>query len=452
MALILSKNFIVRKNIDGTNILYDKSSNMRYHVTDKLFTFLYLFKQNAIDLNDLLSHFKSIDIQVEDILDFLSRPDMKNLLVSSSMSDRTDMLLQSSIAYSSIQKKSEFTEYTPERVDFLITKKCNLRCKHCFENASPLENVEFFNLEVLRTIFQQLDDANVKTLKITGGEPFYHPQFQSILELTANARFETIILTNGMLLTENIMRLVKASNIKLGISLDGITSKTHDFLRGTGSFQILYKKLQRLGKLGVDLTLTFTANKINEHELEELSAIAFNDLGVRCLFVNRLRPIGRAICNTEMFIPDNEYISIQERVDRLSMIYGKNRIALSDDSLPMDTINAEPLSATTPLVCAAGNTLLCMDQFLNVYPCIYGQGNNDYIMGNLYNNSLIEIWQSEKWLPFRGKTTLSQIRGCDSCPKQNTCGIKNCRLKPVYNGLGFFDHVDYCNGHLNTSM
>lgn len=93
-----------------------------------------------------------------------------------------------------------------------------------------------------------------------------------------------------------------------------------------------------------------------------------------------------------------------------------------------------------------------MDQFLNVYPCIYGQGNNDYIMGNLYNNSLIEIWQSEKWLPFRGMTTLSQIRGCDSCPKQNTCGIKNCRLKPVYNGLVFFDHVDYCNGHLNTSM
>lgn len=87
-----------------------------------------------------------------------------------------------------------------------------------------------------------------------------------------------------------------------------------------------------------------------------------------------------------------------------------------------------------------------MDEFLDVYPCIYGQGNKSYTIGNLSKESLIDIWQSNKWMPFRGDTTLSQIKGCNTCPQRDTCGIKNCRLKPIYNGLGFYDHVSYCNG------
>lgn len=443
MNVSLSKKYILRKNVDGTNILYDKSLNKIYHITNKLFTFLYLFKDNAIDLNELFSHLESKEIPVEDIKCFLARPDMQNLLVDF-RTIKGDQCTNQTVKYETLTKISEFTEYTPERVDFLITKKCNLRCKHCFENASPLENIASFNLNTLINVFRQMDMLNIKTLKVTGGEPFYHPQFLTILEEISRARFETIILTNGMLLASNTMEMIKQSNIKLGISLDGITSNTHDYLRGLGSFNILFKKLKHLGSLGVDLTLTFTANRINQMELEKLASVAFNELGVRCIFVNRLRPIGRAINNNEMFIPDQEYYSIQDRVQKLGLMYGIDKIALSDDSLPMDADNTTALLDDSPLICAAGNTILCMDERLDVYPCIYGQGVRDYVMGSLCEEDMQTIWNSKKWIPFRGGTVLSQINGCSTCKKKNTCGIKNCRLKPVYNGLGFYDHVTYC--------
>lgn len=445
MDLSLSKNFILRKNVDGSNILYDKSSNMLYSITNKLFTFLYLFKDNIIDLNTLLSDFETNNISVNDIKLFLSRPDMNNLLIPLSECQKKTISPRPNI-YHSLPQITSFTEYTPERVDFLITKKCNLKCKHCFENASPQKKTEHFDMDMLKSIFSQMDDLNVKTLKITGGEPFYHPQIQSILRLVIETRFETIILTNGMLLTNNAIDIIKSSNIKLGISLDGISSKTHDFLRGKGSFKILYDKLRYMSNLGVDLTLTFTANRINESDLEQLASIGFNEIGVRCIFVNRLRPIGRAIKNTEIFIPDEEYVLLQERVNNLASKYGKNKISLSDDSLPIDISPQEQLVGDSPLVCSAGNTLLCMDEFLDVYPCIYGQENKNFIIGNLSKESLMNIWQSKKWMSFRGDTTLSQIKGCSRCPQRDTCGIKNCRLKPIYNGLGFYDHVAYCNG------
>lgn len=94
------------------------------------------------------------------------------------------------------------------------------------------------------------------------------------------------LLTNGVLLSDEIISLIKKAKIKLGISLDGITSKSHDFLRGKGTFNILKNKLETIGKLGIDLTLTFTANSVNNEELEALAQYAFNVLNVRCVFVN----------------------------------------------------------------------------------------------------------------------------------------------------------------------
>lgn len=114
----------------------------------------------------------------------------------------------------------------------------------------------------------------------------------------------------------------------MGISLDGISSRTHDFLRGKGSFKILHDKLRYTGKLGVDLTITFTANRINESELERLSSIGFNELGVRSIFVNRLRPIGRDNNHAGMFIPDDEYITPREGEDSCFQIWKKKTILI----------------------------------------------------------------------------------------------------------------------------
>ena len=122
MNTSLSKKYILRKNIDGTNILYDKSLNKIYQITNKLYTFLSLFKDNSIDINELFSHLESKEISVEDIKIFLARPDMHNLLVNNDCIKVTDDT-NKGIKYETISKISEFTEYTPERVDFLITKK-----------------------------------------------------------------------------------------------------------------------------------------------------------------------------------------------------------------------------------------------------------------------------------------------------------------------------------------
>jgi MoaA/NifB/PqqE/SkfB family radical SAM enzyme len=77
-----------------------------------------------------------------------------------------------------------------------------------------------------------LESANIKILKITGGEPFSHPDINTFLKRVSQCHFKTIILTNALLLNSTQIDLIKNNNMQLGISLDGITAETYDYIRG----------------------------------------------------------------------------------------------------------------------------------------------------------------------------------------------------------------------------
>lgn len=439
----LSTNYLLRKKSTGEYILYNKKNNMLYTITPKLFSFLYLFKNNGIKLDNIFQYLIKQQIDIDDIKEFCQRREFCDLFSEVDFPINGDGNI-----YKKLSLPSPFTEYTPERVDFLITKHCNLKCRHCFENSSPSIKTGNIPLELLFDIFKQMDELNVRTLKITGGEPLSHPYITEILQEISKLRFECIILTNGMLLTPELINIIAKGNIKLGISLDGITETSHDFLRGIGAYRILLTNLHKLKKTGIHFSITVSVNKKNSTELEDLAKFVIEDLGAQRLFVNQLKPLGRAKINDNIFLSEIDYQSVVSRVNILINKYGEKRITLSDDVLLKEEFNTDKTSTIlqqNPLVCAAGNSSLSIDDKLDVYPCIYANGTPLFKMGNLKTQSIIEIWTSKKWNIFRGETLLKDIPGCNTCPHSISCGMKNCRLKPVYNGQSFYSHVTYCN-------
>ena len=75
-------------------------------------------------------------------------------------------------------------------ITYILTNKCTLKCRHCFEEAGP-ENSNFLSLESiikisenLKPAFDSLNNDSRKIsfqLRITGGDPFLHPQFYDII-------------------------------------------------------------------------------------------------------------------------------------------------------------------------------------------------------------------------------------------------------------------------------
>ena len=124
-----------------------------------------------------------------------------------------------------------------------ITHRCNLRCKHCyqddyssFETRADMERVLDQFTELLRTYNRK------GQLNITGGEPLTHPDLFWLLKQAKERNISTGVLTNGTLISPREARLFRACRVSyVQVSLDGC-EKTHDEIRGSGSFDKAVRK------------------------------------------------------------------------------------------------------------------------------------------------------------------------------------------------------------------
>lgn len=438
MGHTLSAKYILRKEGSNRFVLYNRQTLVRSLISPKLYVLLNLFRNTTLDIEELKDSCKENGIDVTDFTLFLSNPRYFDVLIPASVSTS-----QAPITVPEMNVRQS-VQPSPARIDFFITKHCNLACKHCFEGSSPKFTTKEFSEAELNELIKELESANIQTLKITGGEPFSHPNIDRLLQLIKNCHFETIILTNALLLTEERISLIKNGDVQLGISLDGISSYTHDYIRGKGAFEKLNKILLQLKNEDITFCLTCTVNHRNFSELKEIIHKAFHYYGAKSLFINRLRPMGRTNENNEMVLSEDENNEVKQIFLNAEKEY-IGRIFLGDDS------NIECNNIGDIIECAAGNSLFAIDENFDVFPCIYGIGNKEYRIGNLLGDGIKNIWESAKWNKFRRETQLEDLIECKDCLFNTKCVMKNCRMKPVYEGRSFYDAISYCRKNLEAT-
>lgn len=112
-----------------------------------------------------------------------------------------------------------------------LTLRCNARCIHCGSSAGKERSDNLTHDEWL-DICQQLALLNCKQVSLIGGEVFLYPQWRDIITKLKKYGIQISIITNALLLNkENIQFLAKERLDTLGISLDGATAKTHNYIR-----------------------------------------------------------------------------------------------------------------------------------------------------------------------------------------------------------------------------
>lgn len=430
----LNYNYSLRKSINGEYILYNKASLKTYYISCKLYYILKYFYHQSIPMSYIEDEGKKYGIDLSDFFRLLRQKEFANLLV------HEEEYTTRGEKYNLTDKElPSGTMLSPERVEFFITKHCNLSCKHCFEGAAPKFSIKPFTSSEMERFINQLEIAGIKTLKITGGEPFTHPNIDELLMLLSKVHFETMILSNALLLNEKRMELIKKGNIQLGISLDGVSSSTHDFIRGKGTYSALKKVLSKLSRNKITFSITCTANKKNISEIKSLIDYVLGDLNANTLFISRLRPMGRAIDNLGLVLNNEENDFVKKICIKKQKRYGE-RLILADDS----TMKVK--SAGNRIACSAGNSIFALDENFDIYPCVFGIGHTECKIGNILSNNICDIWKSPKWNAYRGETLLSDLKDCKDCRLNQHCIMKNCRLRPVFEGQTFYDAVSYCEG------
>lgn len=179
-----------------------------------------------------------------------------------------------------------------------ITERCNWRCKHCYqENYSTdemrIEKIEQILLQFVGLIKKWKLPREFARIQITGGEPFLREDFFIILEKihAYSEYFSWGIMSNGSLLTEEIVKRLKAWGIEFfQVSLEG-AQETNDEIRGEGSFQKVLKAIRLLSKEKIDIAVSLSLTKQNFKEISGL-ALLLAPLGVSRIGVRRIAPFG----------------------------------------------------------------------------------------------------------------------------------------------------------------
>lgn len=249
----------------------------------------------------------------------------------------------------------------PNVVKWYITGKCNLRCKHCYLTDYTKET----QLDKILHVIDYLASQGTRHIYFLGGEPLLRKDFDVILERTTNHGLSTIVGTNATLLN-----LEKAQNLKklglgsLQISLDGADLKTHESLRGKGTFAKTIQGIKNAKQANLLVTLAFVANSANFQQVAELIDLAAH-LKVDVLRVMPLIPIGTAATNPDLKLTPEIVQCIQQQIKIGRASYPKLKITSGID----EVLAVTPVS---PLGCGAGTTNLIINSDLTLSACDLG--------------------------------------------------------------------------------
>ena len=110
-------------------------------------------------------------------------------------------------------------------VSWMTTNRCNLTCKHCYQDASPDACADELTTDEARTLIDQIARAGFKVMIFSGGEPLMRPDIYELVSHAAGRGLRPVFGTNGTLITPDVARRLKgAGACAMGISLDSIAS------------------------------------------------------------------------------------------------------------------------------------------------------------------------------------------------------------------------------------
>jgi radical SAM protein with 4Fe4S-binding SPASM domain len=250
-------------------------------------------KNSVRDIINKLSSLYEIEAyEIEDdVIQFLSRL-YNNKLVFQDLNERKSLIKNLQDQYKQVLQGQ--LQKGPKGASIIVTGYCNLRCKHCYQDSSPIRK-DLLTVDEVKSILLYLSKSGSTTVAFNGGEALTWDGIYECMDLAHDLGLSITLATNGLFFNDDVIPFYQArSNINIQISLDGATEATHDFVRGKGMFQRSMNAVQKLcnAGLGKRISFSFTPMKRNVFEAEALIDLA-SKLGIGEVKFTRFHLTGR---------------------------------------------------------------------------------------------------------------------------------------------------------------
>ena len=346
--------------------------------------------------------------------------------------------------------KKPFVPGSPFLVVWDITKKCNLRCKHCYANAGSVDKGEL-NTEKAKKVIDILDQNSVPIISFSGGEPLIRDDFLELAHYASQKGIYVAVASNGTLINTEMAKKMKKAGIGfIQISLDGANAETHDSFRGIhGVYNKTIQGIKNCVNEGFFVNIATTATNHNLKEIPKIIDLC-DELGVNWFMMYNFVPVGRG-----QFISDND-LSSEQREELLYMLWNKMknkennvnilstapqfaRVVLESEIqekkkvIPSHFYNPTLEGKLVDLAefiggCGCGRLYCAIRSNGDIEPCVFFPLK----VGNILKDDFSDLWRNSNIFDdLRNREILD--KNCGNCEYKFYCG--GCRARANgYNG------------------
>lgn len=286
--------------------------------------------------------------------------------------------------------------FIPQILTIAVTYKCQCSCFHCGIDTYKQDNRQELATEEIETLIKEAGKIrSIVQVTFTGGEPLLRGDLLPLIRTAKKQGFFTKIDSNGLLLSEANLTLLKEAEIdRIDISIDHYDASSHDRLRQCeGLFCKMREALKVCASLSIPCYLQTYATRENVRSglLEKIIRYA-ESIKVSRIKIQPPALAGRLASSEDVLLENDDFL-------RLSMLTKKYPLAYLENEF------LDPKDYS--LMCHVGmRGNIYVTAYGDILPCCYVP----VAFGNVKKLPLVRIlkkmYQNELFLK------LTQYNGC----------------------------------------
>jgi len=314
-------------------------------------------------------------------------------------------------------------------IDLILmpTLICNMACDYCYVTHKKTGLMDLsLAKDVIKQVYSYNNPVKPTIIYWHGAEPllakidYYKEIFSWTREQFGIDNINHRIQTNGTLLNEDWFDLFIQEHVTTGVSLDG-PGVIHDAHRknidGSGSFDTVFNNIlkAREKKLYFDALVVISRatlgheDKLFDFFYDNRIEFGFEPIVLNYSYHNHdLAITPEEYAHSAIHLFDRWFFQPEPRLKKVLPLY----------DFTMSVLHGRNTRCTFSPSCGRHYLTIAPDG--TAYPCVRFEGETDFILGNLNNESIEHILEANRRMEFL-KPRTEAIAGCRTCDWKNLC-------------------------------
>ena len=326
-------------------------------------------------------------------------------------------------------------------IQFELTSRCNERCIHCYIPNGKKNHGFDMPTEKVKSIIDEFAEMGGQHVTLSGGEVFMHKDIIPIMQYCREKDMRISILSNLISLKDEQIPAIKEANISLlQTSLYSMDPTIHDAITTMpGSHAKTKANLEKLIAADIPCQISCPSMKINYNGYvdvlkyaQSMKIKAYTDYMIKAQadFDTSNLANRPSLEETEELLRD----IIEYDIDYKNLTL--QQMSKSEEQ------RIDPEKFAKQPLCSVGINDFCITANGDVYPC---SGWQALICGNVYKQSLKDIWENSPQFKELRKITQASFPKCLTCEARDYCHVCLVQNYNESNGDMFKINQHYCD-------